>query len=67
MTTTIDSDVLIARAATAHIKDKRQPNPSLQFSRMFELDEKTWVELRSSDDETIGLYRLSPLKQLRRQ
>jgi len=64
---TIDSDVLITRAAAAHLKDKRQPNPSLKFSRAFELDEKIWVELRCVDDETIGLYRISPLKQLRRQ
>ena len=63
----LDSDVLRTRAAAAHLKDKHQPTPSLKLSRMFELDEKIWVELRSVDDETIGLYRLSPLKQLRRQ
>ena len=39
-----DGDVLIARAATAHIKDKRQPNPSLKFSRMLELDDHVWIE-----------------------
>ena len=65
----IDEDVLVARAAACHIRDLRTPTPSLKHSRMLEFPVgKVWVELRSDEDETVGLYQYFPNSgQLRRQ
>ena len=63
----VDEDALIARAAAAHLREGRVPSPCLKNSRMLELEDKVWVELRSQNDETIAFYKLSPTGQLRKK
>ena len=63
----LSEDLLLVRAIAHYMREGRKPNPSLKNSRTLELDNKRWVELRSYDDETIGLYKLTPHGQLRRK
>ena len=60
-------DVLVARAMARHIRDLRTPTPSLVHSAVLQYAGKTWIELRTEQNEVAGIYQYYPNSgQLRR-